>query len=229
MAIYNYNSSWKCQWMICWWEIKLETRSYFKGVRISCMRQFSSDCHECATPWQMLTSFRDVWKGILYFQLVKELNNHDLAGECIKCFVGNVTEAKPENLVDCDNLGIQREELYCRNITIYQNGGENSPIESVQRSCVAMSWYWMSSPNHYWTSHSITFNYYRFDNSWESIGCHESINGKEKIMRCTCESDYCNAPPADWMVVASTGGGSFPLTPHCIFAVLTTLILVVAQ
>ena len=65
----------------------------------------------------------------------------NLAGECIKCFVGNVTEAKPENLVDCDNLGIQREELYCRNITIYQNGGENSPIESVQRSCVAMSWY----------------------------------------------------------------------------------------
>ena len=54
--------------------------------------------------------------------------------------MGNVTEAKPENLVDCDNLGIQREELYCRNITIYQNG-EDSPIESVQRSCVAMSWY----------------------------------------------------------------------------------------
>ena len=82
------------------------------------------------------------------------IHDTNLAGECIKCFVGNVTEAKPENLVDCDNLGIQREELYCRNITIYQNGGENSPIESVQRSCVAMSWYWMSSPNHYWTSHS---------------------------------------------------------------------------
>ena len=85
----------------------------------------------------------------------KELNNHhssnDLAGECIKCFVGNVTEAKPENLVDCDNLGIQREELYCRNITIYQNG-EDSPIESVQRSCVAMSWYVNVNPNHYyWT------------------------------------------------------------------------------
>lgn len=127
-------------------------------------------------------------------------------GECIKCFVGNVTEAKPENLVDCDNLGIQREELYCRNITIYQNG-EDSPIESVQRSCVAMSW---------------------FDNSWESIGCHISENGKEQIMRCTCESDYCNAPPADWMVVATTGGGSresFPFTPHFFFAVLTLVTL----
>ena len=51
-----------------------------------------------------------------------------------------MTEAKPENLVDCDTLGIQREELYCRNITIYQNG-EHSPVSSVQRTCVAMSWY----------------------------------------------------------------------------------------
>ena len=54
--------------------------------------------------------------------------------------MGNVTEAKPENLVDCDTLGIQREELYCRNITIYQSG-EHSPVTSVQRTCVAMSWY----------------------------------------------------------------------------------------
>ena len=107
-------------------------------------------------PWQMLTGRRGVSTFLLMLELVeKELNNHhssnDLAGECIKCFVGNVTEAKPENLVDCDNLGIQREELYCRNITIYQNG-EDSPIESVQRSCVAMSWYVNVNPNHYyWT------------------------------------------------------------------------------
>ena len=56
-------------------------------------------------------------------------------GDCIKCFVGNVTHPQPEHLVDCDTLGMQREELYCRNITMYQHGKM-----SVERSCVAMSW-----------------------------------------------------------------------------------------
>ena len=72
-----------------------------------------------------------------YFSSEYFLESIIITGSSIKCFVGNVTEAKPKNLVDCDTLGIQREELYCRNITIYQNGKESS----VQRTCVAMSWY----------------------------------------------------------------------------------------
>lgn len=92
------------------------------------------------------------------------------SGETIKCFVGN-DKPTPENVVDCDTLGIQREELYCRNITEISGN-----TQDVQRSCVAMSW---------------------FDSTWESIGCHESEKGGTKLIRCTCESDLCNAPIED--------------------------------
>ena len=56
------------------------------------------------------------------------------SGEAIRCFVG---DAKPslESVVDCDTLGIQREELYCRNITEI-----SGKTRKISRECVAMSW-----------------------------------------------------------------------------------------
>ena len=41
--------------------------------------------------------------------------------------------------------------------------------------------------------------FYRFDATWESMGCHESSQGATKLVRCTCETDHCNAESADWM------------------------------
>ena len=43
------------------------------------------------------------------------------------------------------------------------------------------------------------FTNYRFDATWESMGCHESSQGTTKLIRCTCEKDLCNAESADWM------------------------------
>ena len=31
------------------------------------------------------------------------------------------------------------------------------------------------------------------------MGCHESSQGATKLVRCTCETDHCNAESADWM------------------------------
>lgn len=84
-----------------------------------------------------------------------------------------MTNPLPEHLKDCNTLGIQREELYCRNITQIMDGKL-----TVERECVAMSW---------------------FDEEWESMGCHESTQGSTKLIRCTCETDLCNAESADWM------------------------------
>lgn len=39
--------------------------------------------------------------------------------------------------------------------------------------------------------------YFRFDASWEAMGCHTSVNGDTKLVRCTCELDFCNAPITD--------------------------------
>jgi len=92
------------------------------------------------------------------------------SGEAIRCFVG---DAKPslESVVDCDTLGIQREELYCRNITEI-----SGKTRKISRECVAMSW---------------------VDSTWESFGCHESERDGTTLIRCTCESDLCNAPIED--------------------------------
>ena len=80
----------------------------------------------------------------------------------IHCYVGEAGEA-----IDCDTIGMQREELYCRNVTTINNNNNNN--NRVERSCVAMSW---------------------FDASWEELGCHKSGN----VIRCTCAKDYCNGP-----------------------------------
>lgn len=105
-------------------------------------------------------------------------------GDCIKCFVGNVTNPLPEHLKDCNMIeGIQREELYCRNITQITDGKR-----TVERECVAMSW---------------------FDATWESMGCHESSQGATKLIRCTCEKDLCNAESAEWMTQKQTSASSF--------------------
>ena len=66
--------------------------------------------------------------------LYKKINSSFILGESIRCFVGNASPTL-ENVVDCDTLGIQREELYCRNITVI-----NGKTTDVQRNCVAMSW-----------------------------------------------------------------------------------------
>ena len=43
------------------------------------------------------------------------------------------------------------------------------------------------------------FQFSRFDASWESMGCHESAQGDTTLIRCTCETNYCNAENAQWM------------------------------
>ncbi|TRY74765.1 hypothetical protein TCAL_05672, partial [Tigriopus californicus] len=65
------------------------------------------------------------------------------AGFGIHCYVDNTVDGVPAQVIDCSSLGIQREELYCRNTTT--DKGE------IHRSCVAMSWY---------------------DSNWEQLGCH---------------------------------------------------------
>ncbi len=51
----------------------------------------------------------------------------------IHCYVGNGTTPETARVMDCNSLGMQREELYCRNIT--------SPDgKTINRNCVAMSW-----------------------------------------------------------------------------------------
>ena len=38
---------------------------------------------------------------------------------------------------------------------------------------------------------------FRVDSTWESFGCHESERDGTTLIRCTCESDLCNAPIED--------------------------------
>ena len=59
------------------------------------------------------------------------ISTHD-AGSGIHCYVGNGTTAATAAVMDCNEQGLQREELYCRNIT--------APDGGVNRNCVAMNW-----------------------------------------------------------------------------------------
>jgi len=106
-----------------------------------------------------------------------------IGGHCIRCFVGNTTvpsqrddvSSRQDDIVDCSTLGIQREELYCRNISVYDSGVGEKMLVSVTRTCVAMSWY---------------------ASGWEPIGCKNipSKSGSGGTIRCTCTTDLCNAP-----------------------------------
>ena len=68
---------------------------------------------------------------------------NNLSGLCIHCYISNSSSSSSDSptrsplrselkVIDCSSLGIQREELYCRNVTMAS--GET------HHSCVAMSW-----------------------------------------------------------------------------------------
>ena len=44
------------------------------------------------------------------------------------------------DLNDFSTLGIQREELYCRNESVYDTGYGEKRLTEAHRKCVAMSW-----------------------------------------------------------------------------------------
>ena len=52
--------------------------------------------------------------------------------------------------------------------------------------------------------------YFRFDSTWEAIGCHTSENGDTTLIRCTCEKDLCNAPITDNSMYESILASSSP-------------------
>ena len=54
------------------------------------------------------------------------------SGAGIHCYVGSGTTAQTATVQDCNSLGLNREELYCRNIT--------GPDGTVNRNCVVMNW-----------------------------------------------------------------------------------------
>jgi len=129
----------------------------------------------------------------------------------IRCFVGNNTMVTRENIIDCSTLGIQREELYCRNESVYDTGYGEKRLTEAHRKCVAMSWYGVG---------------------WEDIGCRE-IPSKEGTagsrIRCTCAHDLCNAP-VDLASIGGTptsGGGCHPPT-HLNYEVVIYTILCAA-
>ena len=59
---------------------------------------------------------------------------------CIHCYHGNSKIANEKDVVDCSTLGLQREELYCRNTTVFKWENGEKMLLSVNRSCVASSW-----------------------------------------------------------------------------------------
>ena len=56
----------------------------------------------------------------------------------------------------------------------------------------------------------IFITYFRFDSTWEAIGCHTSENGDTTLIRCTCEKDLCNAPITDNSMYESILASSSP-------------------
>lgn len=103
---------------------------------------------------------------------------------CIHCYHGTSEMADKKDIADCSTLGLQREELYCRNISVFTWANGERVLLSVNRSCVASSWYQSGFAL--------------------KMGCTEpeqitDLNGIEERnlerRQCTCSEDLCNAPP----------------------------------
>ena len=67
--------------------------------------------------------FLSLWHEVINF----------FSGFPVHCYIGNGTDALSAESIDCSSVGMQREELYCRNTT--------TPKGEIHRSCVAMSWW----------------------------------------------------------------------------------------
>ena len=58
----------------------------------------------------------------------------------IFCYKGDSIIASNEDIVDCSKVGLQREELYCRNLTEYRYENGKRVDLKVKRTCVASTW-----------------------------------------------------------------------------------------
>lgn len=62
-------------------------------------------------------------------------------GIAIHCYNGKTLEPSREDIVDCSKVGLQREELYCRNVSEYRLvKGQTKELLSVNRTCVPSTW-----------------------------------------------------------------------------------------
>ena len=62
-------------------------------------------------------------------------------GIAIHCYNGQTLEPSTEDIVDCSKVGLQREELYCRNVSEYRLvKGQRKELLSVNRTCVPSTW-----------------------------------------------------------------------------------------
>ncbi len=91
----------------------------------------------------------------------KHLRHRVSGAKAIHCYVGNGSLSVA---ADCDELGLQREELYCRN--------ETTAEDYVVRDCVSMSWHASGGAFH-------------------QLGC---FGAPGNVTKCTCATDLCNAP-----------------------------------
>ena len=58
----------------------------------------------------------------------------------IYCFKGTSLTPSKNDVVDCSKVGLQREELYCRNVSEYQLELGQRRLIKVNRTCVASTW-----------------------------------------------------------------------------------------
>ena len=58
----------------------------------------------------------------------------------IYCFKGTSLIPNKNDVVDCSRVGLQREELYCRNVSEYRLENGQRRLIKVNRTCVASTW-----------------------------------------------------------------------------------------
>ena len=78
---------------------------------------------------------------------------------------------------------------------------------------------------------SLMLNLIRFDASWEAMGCHTSIIEDTKLVRCTCEQDYCNGnvPVTDYALYDASASASVKcsqLYPHLVSTLICLLYVI---
>ena len=58
----------------------------------------------------------------------------------IYCFKGESLIPNKNDVVDCSRVGLQREELYCRNVSEFRMENGQRKLIKVNRTCVASTW-----------------------------------------------------------------------------------------
>ena len=58
----------------------------------------------------------------------------------IYCFKGTSLTPSKNDVVDCSRVGLQREELYCRNVSEFLLENGHRKLIKVNRTCVASTW-----------------------------------------------------------------------------------------